>query len=372
MRVIYISSVFALMVLATACEFPKKQKEIELNDNYEVFVAPATPEHKRNSESAIIELKDGSLLLGWTEFYDGQWHDDSPARISGKISVDGGRAWEGKYTLVENDGEKNVMEVNFLRLLSGDIALFYLQQNKTSCPVMMRTSSDEGKTWSNVKQISEGGLTNGRCIRLSTGRILLESYNFCIISDDDGKSWHDSQKIIFPVGYCAETACIELKDGKVMMLLRTNLGCQYKSISSDGGETWSQPVPTPLIGTDAPVSLSRITKTGDILAIWNYNWKYTGNGKLSPVEEEALWHKTTGDRRRIPLTSAISKDEGETWEHFRNLEEIPGEGWCYPAVTWVENRALVTYFSSFCAFDFEGENYLTLKLRSLPAEWFYQ
>jgi sialidase-1 len=236
----------------------------------------------------------------------------------------------------------------------------------------MRTSLDEGKTWGDAKQISEGGLTNGRCIRLSTGRILLESYDCCIISDDDGKTWRDSEKIIFSIGYCAETACIELKDGKVMMLLRTNLGCQYKSVSSDGGESWSEPVRTQLIGTDAPVSLSRIPGTGDILAIWNYNWKYTGNGKLSPVEEEALWHRTTGDRRRIPLTSAISKDEGETWEHFRNLEEIPEEGWCYPAVTWIENRALVTYFSSFCAFGFEGENYLTLKLKSLPAEWFYQ
>jgi hypothetical protein len=45
---------------------------------------------------------------------------------------------------------------------------------------MMRTSADDGKTWSDAKQLSPAGkytgLTNGRCIRLRTGRILLEAW----------------------------------------------------------------------------------------------------------------------------------------------------------------------------------------------------
>jgi len=40
-------------------------------------------------------------------------------------------------------------------------------------------------------------------------------------------------------GGCWEPACIELKDGRVMMLMRTGIGGQYKSLSNDGGETWS-------------------------------------------------------------------------------------------------------------------------------------
>ena len=44
-----------------------------------------------------------------------------------------------QYTLVENDGGCNVMEVNFLRLADGRIALFYRQKNteSTDCRVMM-------------------------------------------------------------------------------------------------------------------------------------------------------------------------------------------------------------------------------------------
>jgi len=321
---------------------------------FELVVAPVGPQNPRNSEAAIIQRKDGALLLAWTDYYAGQGADHGPARIAGKVSSDDGRTWSEKYVLVENDGGCNVMEVNFLRLKNGDIALFHLQKNTptTDCRIMLRTSSDEGKTWSKAKQLSPDGkytgLTNGRCIRLRTGRILLEAWqggdSYCCLSDDDGQSWRDSQRVRPEKGPCYEPACVELKDGRVLMLMRTGLGGQFKSLSTDGGETWSAPVPTPLVGTAAPVSISRIPTTGDLLAIWNHN---------------------PGAKKRNPLTAAISKDEGETWQLFRNLEDTPADdAWAYPAVTWLGDRALITYF------NYKGG--LSLKLRSLPASWFYR
>jgi len=123
---------------------------------FKTVVAPVGPNNPRNSEAAIIPLKDGALLLGWTEFYAGDGADHGPARISGLLSRDGGKTWGDKYTLVENDGGCNVMEVNFMRLKDGRIALFYCQKNSESadCRVMMRTSADEGKTCANPKQLS--------------------------------------------------------------------------------------------------------------------------------------------------------------------------------------------------------------------------
>ena len=98
-------------------------------DSFKTVVAEASPQNPRNSEAAIIVLKEDALLLGWTEFYAGEGADHGPARISGTISRNGGRTWEEKYTLVENDGGCNVMEVNFLRLKDDLIALFYCQKN---------------------------------------------------------------------------------------------------------------------------------------------------------------------------------------------------------------------------------------------------
>ncbi len=319
---------------------------------FHLVVAPVGLQNPRNSEAAIIPLKDGSLLLGWTEFYAGDGADHGPARISGKRSADGGRSWSEKVTLVENDGGCNVMEVNFLRLRDERIALFYCQKNSESsdCRVMMRTSADEGQTWINPKQLSPDakytGLTNGRALRLTSGRILLEAWegndSYCYLSDDDGETWRASQRVR-PGDGCWEPACIELKDGRVLMLMRTGLGGQYQSLSTDGGETWSAPEPTALAGTAAPVSISRIPTTGHLLAIWNHN---------------------PGASNRNPLTAAISKDEAKTWEAFRNIEEAPGDAWAYPAVTWLADQAYLTYF------NYTGG--LSLQLKILPATWFYE
>ncbi|MFV2065503.1 MAG: sialidase family protein [Pirellulales bacterium] len=340
-----------LAFLGTVFWCPPTKAEGKGTPVFVATLAPVGPQNPRNSEAAILPCKDGSLLLGWTEFYAGTGADHGPARISGRISTDAGRTWGDKYTLVENDGGCNVMEVNFLRLTGGDIALFYCQKNtsSTDCRVMMRTSSDEGKRWGAAKQLSPAnkytGLTNGRCIRLRTGRILLEAWeggdSYCYLSDDDGQAWRESQRVQPAAGKSYEPACIELKDGRVMMLMRTGCGGQFKSVSTDGGETWSEPVLTPLVGTAAPVSISRIPTTQHLLAIWNHN---PGAGK------------------RNPLTAAVSKDEGETWECFRNLEDASDDAWAYPAVTWIEDRALVTYF------NYKGG--LSLQLKIVPATWF--
>lgn len=342
---------FALCLLGVASCCSWASAEPGRPPVFATVVAPVGPQNPRNSEAAVIQRKDGSLLLGWTEFYAGNGADHGAARISGTISTDGGRTWGEKYTLVENDGGCNVMEVNFLRLATGEIALFHLQKNtpSTDCRVIMRTSQDEGKTWSAARQLSPPGrytgLTNGRSIRLRSGRILLEAWeggdSFCYLSDDEGRTWRESRRVQPKQGKSYEPACVELKDGRVLMLMRTGAGGQFKSVSADGGETWSEPAPTPLVGTAAPVSVSRIPDRGYLLAIWNHN---------------------PGGTRRNPLTAAISKDEGETWENFRNLEEAPDDAWAYPAVTWVENRALVTYF------NYRGG--LSLQLRIVPAAWF--
>ena len=188
---------------------------------FHMVVAPVGPDNPRNSEAAIIPLKDGTLLLGWTEFYAGSGADHGPARISGKISKDKGRTWGEKHTLVNNDGGCNVMEVNFLRLKDGRIALFHCQKNteSTDCRVMMRASSDEGKTWGPAKELSPPnkytGLTNGRSIRLESGRILLEAWeggdSYCYLSDDEGETWRESQRIK-PGNGSWVPACVELKE----------------------------------------------------------------------------------------------------------------------------------------------------------------
>jgi sialidase-1 len=352
----HLAILIARLALAAVMLIPQVRGIAEMNadDLFHLVVGPVGPNNPRNSEAAVAQLRNGRLLLGWTEFYAGNGADHGPARLVGRTSGDGGRTWGEKYTLVENDGGCNVMEVNFMRLRSGALALFYCQKNteSTDCRVMMRRSMDEGRTFGPAKQLSPAGrytgLTNGRCIRLTSGRILLEAWeggdSYCCLSDDDGERWSESARVKPEAGPCYEPACIELRDGRVLMLMRTGLGSQFRSLSGDGGETWSPPEPTALRGSAAPVSVSRIPTSGGLLAIWN--------------------HDVDSPAKRSPLTAAVSRDEGETWERFRNLEDRPGDRWAYPAVTWVGDRALITYF------NYTGG--LSLQLKSVPASWFYE
>ena len=71
---------------------------VEEGCTFEIVVAPAGPRNPRNSEADIIALEDGSLLLGWTEFYAGDGGDAAPAQIVGRVSFDGGSTWGEKYT----------------------------------------------------------------------------------------------------------------------------------------------------------------------------------------------------------------------------------------------------------------------------------
>jgi len=68
---------------------------------------------------------------------------------------------------------------------------------------------------------------------------------------------------------------------------------------------------------------------------------------------------------RAPLTAAISRDEGETWEHIRNLAEDPDGSYGdygYPGVTWIDKGsvALVNFHS------LDG-----LHVARVGVEWFY-
>ncbi|MDX9974243.1 MAG: exo-alpha-sialidase, partial [FCB group bacterium] len=56
---------------------------------YHITVAPVGPDNPRNSEAAIISLKDGSLLLGGSDFDAGRGEDHGPGRLSAKTTKDG-------------------------------------------------------------------------------------------------------------------------------------------------------------------------------------------------------------------------------------------------------------------------------------------
>jgi sialidase-1 len=332
-------------------------------------VCPAGPGNARNSEGDIIELKDGRLLLAWSKFIGPA--DDAEAVIAGKTSTDGGKTWGNEYVVQENVGKRNVMSVSFLRSISGQILLFYGVKNGPSDLLFyVRSSDDEARHWSEpIRVTTDDGyhvMNNDRVIQLRSGRLIApvafcpsidtqyeEQKSICYLSDDGGLSWRKSRgEVGLDRAAAMEPGVVELKDGRVLMIIRTRLDRVYQSFSDDGAETWSRPQPTDLVAPAAPASITRIPTTQDLLIIWNNN----------PRGNAAGW------QGRTPLTSAISKDEGTTWTCFRNLEDDPNCGFGYTSITWVKDRALLTYYKwAKGSPNFQNTD---LILRIVPVEWF--
>src|SRR5437764_97963 len=81
-------------------------------------------------------------------------------------------------------------------------------------------------------------------------------------ADDAGRSWNHSMTELEGPDTSRtglqEPGLIELKDGRLMMFMRTDLGCQYRSYSKDGGDTWSPAEPSNILSPLSPASIARI------------------------------------------------------------------------------------------------------------------
>lgn len=329
---------------------PSDTSSVGAEKGKRVLVLSPSPDNKRNSEGAFITLRDGRVLFIYTHYGSGGNGDHDIACLMGRISGDGGKTWSEKDQLIlENEGAMNIMSVSLLRLHNGSIALFYLRKNSTEdCIPVMRLSADEGKRWGPpVDCITDRKgyfvLNNDRAIQLSGGRILLPvalhkvpgdpTWNnkaklFCYYSDDNGKSWKAGSQVPDTTAIITqEPGVVERKDGKVMMFIRASGGYQQLSLSADRGVTWSPIRSMEVASPLSPASIKKIPSTGDWLMVWNHN-----DGSLPETKGE-----------RTPLTVAVSRDEGKSWDHVANLETDPDGWYCYTAIHFHKKHVLLGY-----------------------------
>ena len=150
------------------------------------------------------------------------------------------------------------------------------------------------------------------------------------------------------VGGAHEPSIVELRDGRLLCLLRTTQGCIYQAFSEDGGIHWSKPEPTHLDAPDSPPLVKRIPVTGDLLLLWNN------------VKSHSNWPRT-------PLTSAISMDDGKTWENIKDIDSRPDHDAAYAAITFLHDEALLTYYTRPTTWARDSK----ILLKIVPIDWFY-
>jgi hypothetical protein len=187
-------------------------------------------------------------------------------------------------------------------------------------------------------------------------------FSSSVAYSDDGETWHTSpNELKEPTPQIGndggiEPCVLELKSGRLWMLIRTQNGRFFESFSEDRGVTWTHPVPTNITSSDSPCSMTRL-RDGRVVMLWNNTLRYPyANGG------------------RAVLHGAISEDDGKTWRGYREVAANPyaveppppngdhGVTYTVPALT--ASGKLLTSLST-------GHNRDTLILR-LDPEWLYE
>jgi sialidase-1 len=358
-------------------------------------VVEADARRPRHDSASIVELKDGRLLLAWMEHIGGEMigHDQAPCDIACMTSADSGRTWKDHRILVRNDpGDVNIHFPCFLRLRSGDILLYYQRRHLLAEGALQKStsyvcrSSDEAKSFSTpwkhdvirdssmsgdvLMQMSSGRILLGTsdtsgpwCARTADGRALDHDVSGCCYSDDEGRTWGASAAwASLPLRGAAEPHIVEVGQGRLLMYMRTQMGAVFQSESADGGETWSKPQTTGLKAPESMSCLAKIPRTDDLLLIWNdslYDPEFDHCGK------------------RTPLTVAISRNQGRTWENFKNLETDPVWEFTNPFCHFTSRgKVIITYVASRMDNPNPpgrlGRSCMPLRAAIADVEWFYE
>lgn len=369
------------------------------NDIEIVMVAQASAKHPRNGGADLIDLKDGSILIARMKIFSSELEfpagDDAPSDIITTISHDGGKTWGNERTLIERGPNDTAAYMpNFLRLRNGNILFGYemyhrfVQGEEKSISGYMRTSRDECKTFSEPATIfshsAHHGGSSSDFRQISSGRIVIPicymtgaalqdegkglaptdtSVAGSFTSDDEGRTWNECQSYIdLPMRGSMEPKIEELEDGRLLMVMRTQLGSVFQSFSEDGGCTWSKAQTTGLQSPESCPGLLRIPQSGDLLLIWND----------SPYDPQFDHYGV-----RSPLSVAISKDEGLTWEKSKAIESDPEWEFTNPAsIVTSQGKLLIVYEASKYATLVPpgklGRTRMHLKLAIVDLDWLYQ
>jgi predicted neuraminidase len=271
--------------------------------------------------STIVETRDGLVAAWFGGTREGA--NDVGIWVSRRV----GGKWTPPVevaTGAQSDGTRfPTWNPVLFELRKGELALFYkVGPNPRAWWGMVRTSSDDGRTWSDARRLPDGilGPIKNKPVRLADGTIISPSSTetpetpstwrvHFERSRDGGATWSVSRPPASAGGTpidAIQPSILTHADGRLQAVGRTRAGRVFETWSADRGDTWTPmtltELPNPSAGTDA-VTL----KDGRHLIVYNHTPK-----------------------GRTPLNVAVTRD-GRTWEIAHVLESEPGE-YSYPAI----------------------------------------
>lgn len=279
---------------------------------------------------ALLELENGDLLCAW---FAGSFEGSADIKVICSRLPKGADAWE-QPVQISYDPKRSEQNPSLFAGPDGAVWAMYTAQldrvpgkdNMQFTSVVRRQKSfDGGKTWSKYDTVfpKEGTFCRQPIQILSSGRWIFGNW-ICTdsgglagdptvfqISDDAGKTWRE---VAMPNSNGHVHAnVIELENGHLVAFMRSRAAdFIHRSESFDNGDSWSEPIPTPLPNNNSSISAVKLASGRIAIAC---NPTCTPN----PVAGVAAWPGL-----RCPVAVALSEDGGKTFPMIRWMER--GEG----------------------------------------------
>jgi predicted neuraminidase len=310
--------------------------------------------------SNLVLLANGDLICFW---FSGTWEGDSGVGIVMSRLPKGSQTWQ-KTTLIDNEDGRSFQNPVGFEDKSGRLWLFHSSQpaklGQATAVVMDLWSNDHGKTWTKPQVVfsQPGAFTRQPMVVMDDGAWLLpmfytpsagiskgaeSHYSVMEISSDSGKHWReckvpDSDGLVHP-------SVLKVGVHSYVAFFRSRFADWIYRATSTDGCTWTSPVKTSLPNNNASIQVTRL-RNGHMVVAFNNSSGPEGPrvGKTGP---------------RVPLSVALSEDNGVTWTAVRDLERgDPGsngekhfpakEGrdeFSYPAILQIANGNLVVSYT---------------------------
>ncbi len=233
-----------------------------------------------STERALIRTRSDVIILAFMNRKEAVWNwqediQDAPNAFRPTYairSIDGGKTWQDLQKL-HNEWTGAIRDM--IETRSGNVVFtsMMLRHNPGHHTTLTYTTRNEGKTW--------------------------ERSNIL----DLGSIGHHSGVI--------EATIVQLKTGKLWMLMRTTWGTFWEAFSEEDIIRWEEVKPTTIQASTAPCLVKRLA-SGRLILVWNQrlpegkDW-YPLRGGNGQRQEVAM------SDHREELSIAFSEDEGKSW-----------------------------------------------------------
>ena len=307
---------------------------------------------------SIITSINGTLIAAIDERNnscgDLKWNRD--INIVLRKSYDDGNTWTEIEKIIDYpDGESASDPSMILDKQTGHIFMFYnymnLDKAKDVYRLMLIKSSDNGKSWSDPKDITSQitkeswekdfmFITSGRGTQTKDGTLLhclvnLNKGTHVFGSNDHGENWF---LIDSPLNPADESKIVELSNGDWLVNSRVNSNkFRYSHLSKDKGKSWFSFENKDLLDPACNASLI------------NYN---TGSKNL------LLFSNAFNSKQRENLSISISYDQGISWKNNKTIYK--GKS-AYSSMTILKNGDIGLFF--------EKDDYSKNVFVRVPKKW---